>query len=79
MYGLFYRTSSFCFQAGEQVTTLTGNLRHHSKSKTSSFFKGSTSICRGHLAKTLLNKAIKTPNINVQFDSAFTDADMDRR
>ncbi|CAM9788399.1 unnamed protein product [Scytosiphon promiscuus] len=66
-------------EAGEQVTTLVGNLRHHSKKKESPFFKGSTSICRGHLAKALLAKASKTPHVNVQFDCAFTGMDMERR
>lgn len=69
-------------QAGESVLTLTGLVRHHAVEKEKSrlnLFTGSTSICRGTLAKSLLDKASRMPDVSVHYGCAFSKVDMGRR
>ena len=66
-------------QAGELALTLTGSVRHHAKEKEKPMFTGSTSICRGSLAKSLLNKASRMPDVSVHYGCTFSKVDMGRR
>lgn len=70
---------SLNFKVGDHHVTMTGSIRHHAKKKTNTFFRGSSSVCRGDFAKALLNKASKTPNINVHYDSTFSSMDTEKR
>lgn len=61
------------------MIVLTGAMRHHAAEKASPNMAGATSICRGDLAKALLNKANKMPNVSVHYGCAFSRVDMSRR
>lgn len=58
---------------------MTGSVRHHAKKKVSSSFVGKSSVCRGDLAKSLLNKASKMPNVNIHYDATFSKMDTEKR
>eukprot|EP00752_Nemacystus_decipiens_P010969 g9749.t1 len=66
-------------EAGDAMIVLTGAIRHHAAEKYSPLFAGSNSICRGDLAKTLLNKASRMPNVNVHYGCSFSNVDMGKR
>lgn len=66
-------------QAGDLVIRLKGSYRHHKKKKNSESFVGAKSICRGDLAKSLLQVTRKRPNINVYFGCSFTNMNADNR
>lgn len=65
-------------QAGESAVLLTGSLRHHT-GRIATFFEGSTSICRGDLAKALLDKASRMPDVRVHYGCTFSKADLASR
>lgn len=61
------------------MIVMTGCVCHHAQEKLSPPFAGTSSICRGDLAKTLLEKAARMPNVNVHFGCTLTGVDMDKR
>lgn len=67
-------------QAGDLLITTTGSVRHNVKKKLGAGpAVGTKSICRGDLAKALLNKAQRSPNINIHFGCTFSTMDVQKR
>ncbi|CAM9610002.1 unnamed protein product [Scytosiphon promiscuus] len=66
-------------EVGDLVITTAGSVRHNAKKKVGGGpAVGTKSICRGDLAKALLNKADRSPNINVHFDCSFSTMDVNK-
>lgn len=75
---LTWRFTASFGQAGKLALMLTGSQRHH-VNKSTSYFSGTTSICRGDLAKALMDKAARLPNVNVRFGCSLQSLDMPNR
>ena len=75
---LTWRFAASFDQAGKLALELTGSQRHHVNKSTSSF-SGTISICRGDLAKALMDKAARLPNVTVRFGCSLQSLDMQNR